>query len=362
MKPRIALFIAALGVAACAPTADNQSGPPEKAVEASASAFDEASLFPVDRSLVRPEDGIVLADGTLLVADQRYGLVALSPDGSTRPFGDFAAVGYVHEPPTKTAGPNGVALEPDGAHVLVADVFTGSIWRTDIASGTTQLAYQHAFGVNTAVRDSTGAIWFSQSTENIGPNSEERLFEAIDMPMADGALFRLAPASGDTPPVAELKASGLFFANGIVVDEARGALYVAETLADRVNAFPLSVADGALGEKRILANVLTPDNVEMDDMGRVWVASPLGNAILRVDPDSGDVRSVFHPQTAESDRIVAEWHRRGESGEPRLDLMGPGMSAPLPGGLTGIILSPGDGPAYASGLGDALVKLDLAEQ
>mgnify|MGYP003632592403 FL=1 len=42
--------------------------------------------------------------------------------------------------------------------------------------------------------------------------------------------------------------------------------------------------------------------------------------------------------------------------------MGPGMSAPLPGGLTGIILSPGDGPAYASGLGDALVKLDLAEQ
>jgi len=55
-------------------------------------------------------------------------------------------------------------------------VFTGSIWRTDIASRTRQLAYQHAFGVNTAVRDSTGAIWFSQSTENNGPNSEERLF------------------------------------------------------------------------------------------------------------------------------------------------------------------------------------------
>ncbi|MFT5775149.1 SMP-30/gluconolactonase/LRE family protein [Hyphomonas sp.] len=181
--------------------------------------------------------------------------------------------------------------------------------------------------------------------------------------MADGALFRIAPASGDTPPVAELKASGLFFANGIVVvDEARGALYVAETLADRVNAFPLSVADGALGEQRILAHVLTPDNVEMDDTGRVWVASPLGNAILRVDPDSGDVRSVFDPESAESDRIVAEWHRRGEAGKPRLDLMGPGMSAPLPGGLTGIVLSPGNGPACAFGLGAALVKLDPAEQ
>jgi hypothetical protein len=159
--------------------------------------------------------------------------------------------------------------------------------------------------------------------------------------MADGALFRIAPASGDTPPVAELKASGLFFANGIVVvDEARGAL----------------------GEQRILAHVLTPDNVEMDDTGRVWVASPLGNAILRVDPDSGDVRSVFDPESAESDRIVAEWHRRGEAGKPRLDLMGPGMSAPRPNAQAGPLPGERTMPVRPPGSGAALVKLDPAEQ
>jgi hypothetical protein len=33
-----------------------------------------------------------------------------------------------------------------------------------------------------------------------------------------------------------------------------------------------------------------------------------------------------------------------------------------PGPVTGIILSPGNGPAYVSGLGDALIKLDPKPQ
>jgi hypothetical protein len=44
--------------------------------------------------------------------------------------------------------------------------------------------------------------------------------------------------------------------------------------------------------------------------------------------------------------------------EPLLDLFTPALWAPLPSPVTGIILSPGDGPAYDSGLGDALVKLN----
>jgi len=34
------------------------------------------------------------------------------------------------------------------------------------------------------------------------------------------------------------------------------------------------------------------------------------------------------------------------------------MWAPMPGLLTGIILTPGGGPVYVSGLGDALIRLD----
>ena len=41
-----------------------------------------------------------------------------------------------------------------------------------------------------------------------------------------------------------------------------------------------------------------------------------------------------------------------------LDLFAPDMWSPLPGGVTGVILTPGGGPVYVSGLGDALVKLD----
>ena len=70
----------------------------------SALAYQQVALVPADRSLVRPEDGVMLADGTLLIADQVHGLVALAPDGAKRPFGDFAAAGYIHEPPERSAG------------------------------------------------------------------------------------------------------------------------------------------------------------------------------------------------------------------------------------------------------------------
>lgn len=351
---RILLCAAAmLGAAACAPGGDSAS------TDAPVLTAEDASLFPEDRSLMRPEDGVAFSDGTLIVADQRYGLVMIFPDGAARPFGNFAAAGYIHQPPEQTAGPNGVALEPDGIHILTADVFTGAIWRTDIVTETTELAYRHAYGVNTAVADSSGAIWFTQSTENAGPASHERLFAAVDRAMADGALFRLAPGAD----AAELKASGLLFANGVVADEARGKLYVAETMADRIIAYPLSVADGALGAPSPIASVLTPDNIEMDGAGALWIASPMGNEIVTADPQTGATRSFFRSRTDESEAAVAEWRRRAEAGQPRLELMTPAMWAPMPGGLTGVILPPdGDGPVYLSNLGDALVKLDAAKK
>jgi sugar lactone lactonase YvrE len=353
MRPPVSsLLVGTLSLAACAPAAGGA---------ADLHTWDPASAaaFPADRSLLRPEDGVVLPDGRLLVADRRHGLVAMAPDGSSRPFGRFGAAGYVHEPPGRSAGPNGVSLTPDGANLLVADVLTGAIYQVNVTDETTVRIYQHEFGVNTAVRDRTGAIWFTQSTENAGPESESRMFAAVDRGTPDGALYRIAPQSGDRPlPAAEQKASGLDFANGVVIDEAKNALYVAETVGNRIVGFRISPETGELSDRRVVANVLTPDNIEIDESGRLWVASAIGNELLVVDPASGAVRSVFRSRTAASDSVVTEWRRRSAAGEPRLPLFSPAMWAPLPGLVTGVILTPGGGPVYVTGLGDAVTKLE----
>ena len=65
--------------------------------------FQKENLFPGDSSLLRPEDGVALADGRVIVADQAKGLRLIEKDGSNRPFGKFTDVGFVHNPPESIA-------------------------------------------------------------------------------------------------------------------------------------------------------------------------------------------------------------------------------------------------------------------
>lgn len=322
--------------------------------------MDDGAIFPAARGLARPEDGLALADGRLIVIDQAHGLLLIAVDETTRPFGRFAEAGYVHAPPAQIAGPNGVSLAPDGVHALVADVYTGAIYRVDLETEAVELIYTHSFGVNTAVADSTGAIWFTQSAANeAGPHSEARLFEPLNNYAAEGALFRIAPpaADGRYAPAQELE-RGLMFANGIVVDEARGQLYVAETMGDRVVAHRVSLETGALSDRRVLASFVGPDNLELDEHGRLWAASPMQSALVVIDPETGDMRTAFRESSPESEAIVAEWSRRAAAREGAIELFAPALWGRLPGAATGLILTPGDGPVYVTGLGDALVKIE----
>ena len=322
-------------------------------------SFDPAMIFPADRSLTRPEDGVVLPDGRLVVADQAHGLRLLRPDGSSRPFGDFAGAGYVHRPPEMKGGANGVTLEPGGTHIIVADVYRGGIYRVDAATEETALLYRHAYGVNVARRDSRGGTWFSQSTRNSPERGETELMQALVTPVADGGVFYLPPAEAgkqsDPVPVAD----GLYFANGIALDEQVGRLYVAELMAKRVLQFRMDTAGGRLTDRSVLLETSGfPDNLELDSSGRLWIAVPLKSEILVHHPASGLTRSAFRIRTPESEAVIGELGRRMEAGTPFLELLAPPLWEPGPGMITGMILSPGDGPVYLTGLGNALIRLE----
>ena len=319
-------------------------------------------LFPQGRTLTHAEDGVVLPDGRLLVGDWEHGLVTLATDGTKRPFGDFAAAGFRTKPDPLWNSPNGIAFEPDGRHVLIADITGGHIYRVDTQTEAVTRIYDHPFGVNAAVRDPSGAIWFTQSTKNAaGEGSEARMFAAADKPLGDGAVWRIAPDQvGKSDPIATKAVDGLDFANGIAFDDRRGRLYVAEILRSRILSFAVDPKTGRLGERRILATLPTPDNIELDAHGMLWVASPFANAVYRVDPDTGDRQTIFSPTPDVNAQIIAETTRRLEAGEPVLPLLTPAMWGPMPGLLTGVILAP-NGTVYASNLGDALVKLDMTE-
>ena len=178
-------------------------------------SYDSTMVFPRDGSLFRPEDGVMLPDGRLLVTDQVNGLRMVAPDGSSQPFGGMAAAGYSHQPPAHSGGANGVSLEPDGRHVLVADIFGGAIYRVDVSTGAAEKLYQHRYGINTAIRDSRGSVWFTQSAHNTPEEGEARMWATVDIPKPEGALYRLEMQNDRPVGDARLLVDSLYFANGL---------------------------------------------------------------------------------------------------------------------------------------------------
>lgn len=342
--------------AACSGSS-NEAAPVVAAAALPHWSWDSSLVFPADQSLSRAEDGVALPDGRLLVVDQVHGLRLVETDGTSKPFGDLKGAGYVHNPPAHSGGVNGLSLEPDGAHVLVADVFGAAIYRVNVSSGATEKVYQHQYGINTAVRDSRGAIWFTQSAHNTPEAGEARMWANVDRPAPEGALLRLASENGKLAAEATVVVDSLFFANGVAIDEPSGHLYLAETAGGKVWRFRVDLATGALSERSVFVDSVGADNIELDGEGNLWVASPLANEVLVVNTTTGARHSAFNASTPEQAKIVAEFNRRGLAGEPRMDLFTPALWVPLPGLITGVIVGPGRGPVYLTGLGNALVRL-----
>lgn len=320
--------------------------------------FDEGMVYPADRPLSRAEDGVALADGRLVVSDQEAGLRLIEADGSTRAFGRMVEAGYVHRPPGRTGAANGVTLEPGGSHVLVADVYGGGVYRVDVSTEATRCVYRHEFGVNMARRDRRGGLWFTQSARNRPERGEEEVWRAIDLQSEEGAVWYVPPAAPGGSPGAVRVVDGLGFANGIALDEEGGWLYVAETMGSRVLRYRMDVAAGRVWDGRVALEVDHPDNLELDGDGRLWIACPIRSEIVVFDPGTGEARSVFRVSTPESERLIEEIGARLRDRARWLDLMSPSLWEPAPGLMTGMIVTPGGGPVYATGLGDALIRLE----
>jgi sugar lactone lactonase YvrE len=293
----------------------------------------------------------------LIVVDQVDGLRLVAPDGTSAPFGEMVSAGYVHDPPEHSGGANGISLEPDGVHVLIADIHHGGIFRVDTGSGAAERVYQHAYGVNTAVRDSTGAIWFTQSARNTPEGGAAAMWAEVDIPTPGGALLRLATEDGRLASEAEVLVDGLYYANGVAIDEANGQLYLAETVGGRVLRYPVDVEAGTLGEREVVVEGVMPDNLELDGRGHLWTVLPLRNELLAIDTVTGEVHSAFRSLTPEQAEVADEFVRRGETATPRLALFDEAAWAPLPGAVTGVILGADGRPEYLSGLGNDLVRL-----
>jgi sugar lactone lactonase YvrE len=148
-----------------------------------------------------------------------------------------------------------VRVGADGTQTTVADVSDLTIGRC-----------------NDMVVDAAGNAYIGDFGYNI---------LAGDAP-APGVLV-LVPVDGEPRIVAK----DLHFPNGAVISA--GELIVAESAANRLTAFRID-ADRGLTDRRVWAELgaVVPDGICLDTEGAVWVADPLGNAVVRV-RDGGEV-------------------------------------------------------------------------
>lgn len=334
------------------PKTNNEISSSEKSIEQLPYlTYQNENLFPGDGSLLRPEDGVSLEDGRIIVVDQENGLRLIEKDGNNRPFGDFSAAGFLHLPPEQVAGPNGMILEHNGEHILMSDVADGKIYRINVATEKVEMIYDHPYGVNTIYRDKTGAIWFSQSAESI--NLDE-MFQAANLPVPSGAVFRIADLKSAPVKIMD----SLYFANGITMDKDEKHLFISETMMDRVHKLKVDTKTGEANYIGVAANVGSPDNILIDKEGRLIVASPLYNQVVAIDFNNHSQHIIFDGSTKDNLKVTNEWNRRSHLCIERLELLSPDLFSPLPGLLTGMFFSNDGQKLYITNIGNDLLKID----
>ncbi|MEZ5099574.1 MAG: SMP-30/gluconolactonase/LRE family protein [Thermoleophilia bacterium] len=209
---------------------------------------------------------------------------------------------------------NGLALEPDGS-LLACEHVTSTVTRTR-SDGTREVVAARWRGrelnsPNDLIVAPDGAIWFTD------PHPAGRTAAwGVERPreLDFQGVFRVPPGGGEP----ELVADDFRFPNGLCLAPDGRTLYVNDTLAMHVRAYPLG-ADGAVGEARVLhrlggevqlldgrivpADVDSlgfdhgfPDGMKCDERGNVWCTGPGGVWVIA--PDGTHVGTVELPELA----------------------------------------------------------------
>jgi Entner-Doudoroff aldolase len=102
-----------------------------------------------------------------------------------------------------------------------------------------------------------------------------------------GALYH---APSVEAPVRSI-ATGLGVPNGMALDERGGVLYVIDTLARQLLAYPLEIAAGRVDEPRLVTDFMgvpgKPDGMALAPDGSLWVAMWGGACVVQIAPQTG---------------------------------------------------------------------------
>lgn len=185
-------------------------------------------------------------EGNLYICNRWDGFIAkATPDGV---YTQFVATG---------GKPNGARLHRDG-RLFIADIGRREILSADADGVCTVLVDNYdgepLLGPNDLVFDRDGALYFTDP--------------GLGAKMVPGAVFRWRP-EGEL----SLLTSGQLYPNGLALNAAEDALFVAETGANRISRFAIR-GDGTLGRAKVFAQFEGgdgPDGIGFDIEGNLYV-------------------------------------------------------------------------------------------
>jgi sugar lactone lactonase YvrE len=150
--------------------------------------------------------------------------------------------------------------------------------------------------------DARGRLWFGSKARVPQPpyTADASLGGVLapdpGAPPPPGRLYVAERADGDAQARVRLapEAGAVTVSNGIGFSPRQDVMYYVDSPSRSVLAFDIRIEDGALSNRRVLADVralappgAVPDGLAVDAEGGVWVALWDGGALLRLSPESG---------------------------------------------------------------------------
>jgi len=232
--------------------------------------------------LARPEGVMAADDGSVYTADGYGRCSRIEPSGRTTFFGRLGGL------------PNGICMDQTG-NCIVANIGNGEVQSVTPAGGhvvlMTHADGKRMFTPNFPFLDFAGRLWVSNSTDN--PDIDA----SLQAPVPDGCLAMIAR---DQAP--RIVADGIYFANGVALDEKEEYVYVAETMQRRVLRYRIN-PDNSVGSAEVygpasLGKFGFPDGIAFDEAHNLWVAFPAANAIGFINPQGQLEIVIQDPQGA----------------------------------------------------------------